>query len=114
MASTNPTTVVYQPVAKAVDDNALLSLDFNAQAQAERLAENTVAWMDDSMQSFNKANNPAISNARWAEVRSYGGDLAAYDADYHMRSPANLPPSSPDNATDATLGSATASPTSQA
>ncbi len=84
------------PLTTAVSETALQSLNFNAQAQAERLAENTVTWMDDSMQSFNFANNPLVNNARWAEIRSFGGDLAAYDADFNMKSPASFPQASPD------------------
>ncbi|MBI4662262.1 MAG: hypothetical protein HY735_25870 [Verrucomicrobia bacterium] len=100
-----PTTVVYQPVARAVDDTALQTMDFASQAQAERLAENTVAWMDDSMQSFAIANNPFNKNMRWSESRVYTGELASYDADFHMRSPANLPPGSPDASADDKVGS---------
>ena len=91
--------VAYEPIVKAVDDTALETLDFRAQNYAERLSENTVASMDDSMQTFDFANNPYNNNMKWAERRGYQAELAAYDADYHMRSPACLPKDSPDRPT---------------
>lgn len=98
MAVKRKKTVYVSSIAHPVnlDDHKLYETDWPG--MSERLAENTVAWMDDQMQTFNVSRNALNDNMLWAERTPRIGELTSYDADYHMRSPAHVPADSPDKA----------------
>lgn len=96
-----PTLLLLNPVAPELKPKDLENMTFDPGLYSERLAENTVAVIDQDMETFHFSNNEFYNNAVWAEKIGHIGECAGYDADYEMASLAGtvapLPRHSPDN-----------------
>lgn len=96
------TLLLLKPVAPPLTKAELADMSFDPNQYSERLAENTVAAIDQDMETFNFSTNEFYLNSIWAEKIQHTAECAGYDADYEMASLAGAhaqpPRHSPDNA----------------
>ena len=80
------TLVAMKPVVPELTKGDLTNMSFDPSKYSERLAENTVAVIDQDMETFHFSNNEFYNNAVWAERIGHIAECAGYDADYEMES----------------------------